>query len=791
MPRGCFFFVPSLLACLIALSQCQPLAAQAAQVPKILEVAKIWDQGKHNAFTDLLRWRNQWYCVFREADAHVGGDGKLRVLESADGKVWKPVGLVEEAGIDLRDPHLSITPDDRLMIVAGGSVYEGAKTLKGRQPRVSFSKDARQWTAPQRVLSEGEWLWRVTWHEGKVYGVSYNAGARQTKEAKQAANSTKPVSDDPADWKLKLVVSQDGVKFETITHLGVPGHPNETTLRFLPGGELLAMVRREGGSTFGWLGRSKAPYKVWQWHETKHRFGGPNFIPLPDGSLWGSSRMYFKGPKTIIARMTPTSYAPAVELPSGGDTSYAGMVWHQGLLWVSYYSSHEGKSSIYLAKVKLPQQPIDIGNRLELFVDDAMIGELRGSARQKLHQPKPHDVALIADAPWEGNTSAYFTVFRDGDLFRMYYRGEHYDEKTKKATHPEVTCYAESKDGLHFTKPALGLFEFNGSKQNNIIWTGQGSHNFTPFKDANSKAPPDARYKALAGGRAGLIALKSADGLRWSRIGDQPVITQGAFDSQNLAFWDAYLGRYREYHRDFRGARDIRTGVSDDFVNWTQPVFLRYADTPLEHLYTNAVLPYERAPHILLGFPTRFHTKTEQTEPTFMASRDGLTFKRWTEALIPSTAPQDRQGNRSNYMAWGLLQLPGHGNELSVYAKEAYYAGPGSRMRRFSFRLDGFVSIHAAHEGGEVVTNSLRFTGDKLILNCATGPKGSAAVELQNAEGQPIQGFRLQDCRELHGDDVAKAVSWKSGGSLRQLAGSPVRLRFVLRDADLYSFRFQ
>jgi hypothetical protein len=325
------------------------------QEPKLLEVTKIWDKGQHNAFTDLLRWRDKFYCVFREAEGHVGGDGKIRVLESADGKAWAPVGLVEEAGIDLRDPHISITPDDRLMLVMGGSVYRGTKTLIGRQPRVSFSKDARQWTPPERVCNEDEWLWRVTWHEGKAYGVAYNAAARQTKEAKDAAAQGKPVSADPADWKLRLVASGDGIKYETITHLGVPGHPNETTLRFLPKGEMLAMVRREGGDTFGWIGSSPHPYKEWKWHPTKHRFGGPNFIRLPDGNLWASSRQYSKGPKTVIARMTATSYESVLQLPSGGDTSYAGMVWHEGLLWVSYYSSHDGKSSIYLAKVQVPR----------------------------------------------------------------------------------------------------------------------------------------------------------------------------------------------------------------------------------------------------------------------------------------------------------------------------------------------------------------------------------------------------------------------------------------------------
>src|SRR5581483_1223456 len=147
------------------------LSVHAAE-PQIVSVTKIWDKGPHNAFTDLIRWRGQWYCTFREAEAHVGGDGKIRVLVSADGKDWSSSALVGESGIDLRDPKLSITPDDRLMIVAGGSVYKG-KTLLGRQPRVTFSADGKTWTPPQRVVNEGDWLWRVTWHDGKAYGVVY------------------------------------------------------------------------------------------------------------------------------------------------------------------------------------------------------------------------------------------------------------------------------------------------------------------------------------------------------------------------------------------------------------------------------------------------------------------------------------------------------------------------------------------------------------------------------------------------------------------------------------------
>jgi hypothetical protein len=170
--------------------------ARAAE-PELISVRKIWDRGAHNAFTDLIRWRDRWFCCFREADAHVGGDGRLRVLESADGRRWEPAALIAEEGIDLRDPKLSVTPDDRLMIVAGGSVYGGTKTLKGRRPRVAFSRDGREWTAPRPVLAEGEWLWRVTWHDGKAYGVSYDASARGTPAARDAAGAAASTRDRP------------------------------------------------------------------------------------------------------------------------------------------------------------------------------------------------------------------------------------------------------------------------------------------------------------------------------------------------------------------------------------------------------------------------------------------------------------------------------------------------------------------------------------------------------------------------------------------------------------------
>ncbi len=239
-----------------------------------------------------------------------------------------------------------------------------------------------------------------------------------------------------------------------------------------------------------------------------------------------------------------------------------------------------------------------------------------------------------------------------------------------------------------------------------------------------------------------------------------------------------------------RRCAPIMTATSADFENWTQPEFLRYGDAPKEHLYTNAVQPYSRAPHLLVGFPTRFQPKTQQVEPILMTSRDGKTFHRWPDPLIPITAPKDRDGNRSNYMTYALLQLPGQDRELSVYATEAYYTGPGSRVRRFTFRTDGFVSVHSADERVEIVTRPLVFAGSELSINYATTPKGSLQLEIQDINGLPIPGFTLPDCSPISGDEIEHTVQWSGNANVESLSGRTVRLRFVMTNADLYSLQF-
>jgi len=497
------------------------------------------------------------------------------------------------------------------------------------------------------------------------------------------------------------------------------------------------------------------------------------------------------------------------------------------------------------AEAEKSGEPIRIGGRRELLVDDFLAAKLSGEVRFELHRPTPREIILKTDAPWEGNACGYPSVFQDGKLYRMYYHGGHYRHGGASAQgrpeHPWVLCYAESDDGIRWRRPELGLCEFEGSKKNNIVLTprevaaiqGDPAHTAV-FKDENPNCPADARYKCVIVGKPdGLYFLHSADGLRFRVANEKPAITQGAFDSQNLAFWDPVRQEYRAYWRIFTegvadgttwtpaGLRAIRTATSKDLVSWSAPADLRYVDSPPQELYTNQILPYYRAPHIFMGFPMRY---TERgwpdamfalpdledrlarakesprygmaiTDGLFMTSRDGVLFKRWNEAWVrPGPRRHGSWVYGDQLVFWGMVEtasaLGDAPNELSLYCTEDYWQGTGASFRRLSLRIDGFVSLRATWRGGEMVTRPIVFEGGNLSLNASTSGAGSIRVEVQDAAGQPLPGYTLADCPEILGDDLALVARWRNGGDLRPLAGKPVRLRFVLQDADLYAFQF-
>lgn len=457
-------------------------------------------------------------------------------------------------------------------------------------------------------------------------------------------------------------------------------------------------------------------------------------------------------------------------------------------------------------------EPIAIGSRLEPLIDDHLIEKLAGGVALTLHEPVRREVAIVHNEPWEGNVSTGHTVFRDGELYRMYYRGWQLGGEA----HPAQVCYAESKDGIQWTKPRLGLVEFRGSKQNNIIWSGVGAVAFSPFKDTNPACSAGQRYKALSwdttggeGNNKGLVAFQSADGIHWELMQEAAVITKGDFDSQNLAFWDPTRQCYVAYFRKYRnGLRDVLTSTSTDFLHWSEPTWLKYPGAADEELYTNQIGPYERAPHLLFGFPMRYVASRPSefkpnsdpamngiTDGVFMTSRDGLNFHRWGEALIRPGLQADCWVSRNNYTACGILQtksdLSGTPDELSIYATEGYYLGNSCRLRRFTVRMDGFVSIRASSQGGEMVTRPLTFLGNCLKINYSTSAAGSIRVEILDMDGKPVPGFAMEDCPEIYGDRIEQSISWKSGSDVGKLAGKPIKLRFALKDADLYAFQFR
>jgi hypothetical protein len=317
--------------------------AESSPQAEILRIDRIWAVAEHSAFTDLVRYRERWFCTFREGSKHASPDGAIRVIASDDGLAWRSVARLAEAGIDLRDPKFSVTPDGRLMIVAGGSVMEQGKYVS-RQPRVYFSADGASWTPPSKFLSPGHWLWRATWFRGKAYGVSYLGGGG-TRDPRAAF----------------LFQSDDGVGWKQITEFTLP-NLSETTLRFLEDGEAIAfsvVVRpsASGPSTRATgVGSSRPPYREWSWRVVEFPGGGPNFLVLPDGRWIAATRHYGadRSTETVLAWLSRRAVEPFLTLPSGGDTSYAGLDWHEGRLWVSYYSSHEGKSAIYFAQIRVP-----------------------------------------------------------------------------------------------------------------------------------------------------------------------------------------------------------------------------------------------------------------------------------------------------------------------------------------------------------------------------------------------------------------------------------------------------
>ncbi len=479
----------------------------------------------------------------------------------------------------------------------------------------------------------------------------------------------------------------------------------------------------------------------------------------------------------------------------------------------------------------LAADAVDIGSRRELFVDHLLVDRLVG-ASLRLGTPLPGGVAIRYDSPVEDSTAFYTTIFKDGDVYRMYYRGALFERKT--------TCYAESRDGITWTKPDLGLVSIDGSSQNHVILNE--ARQFVAFVDRRPGVPASERYKGVSRGPVepnALVGFLSGDGLRWRMLRDEPIVPKvliNHFDSQNVAFWSKAEEQYVVYARHMEGGRRATArSTSMDFINWTPQVLMSFSDTgtttPSHHLYTNQTQPYFRAPHIYISLPARIifadprHIKREEdkelargrqrtispelrefvkenmplmgtagtgdhSDAVLLTTRAGSTVYDFTfrESFVRPGIGVNNWTTRTNYPACGIV--PTGDGEMSFYVQRNYGQEDSAYLERMTLRLDGFASLNAPYEGGEMVTKPLRFKGSRLEINYASSAAGGIRIELQDAKGQPIPGFTLDECPEIIGDQIERTVAWKGGSDLSSLSGKAVRMRVVLKDADLYSIRF-
>lgn len=328
------------------------------------QVVKIWGKANHSAFTDLVRFKDEFYCSFREATGHAVSkgqkDGKVRIVKSKDGKDWTSLALLAKKGLDLRDPKLSVTPDGRLMVIMGGSVYREGKMLE-RFPQIAFSdQSGANFTDPQNVVidpkvqNDWDWIWRVTWNNGIGYAINWQL---------QNWESGRPTG------TLFLMKTNDGIHFEKVSYLEACGYPNESTIRFDENNRMYVLIRRErgdDGAGIPLLATATSPYKKWSFQRLSEvgRIGGPNFIFLDKNTIVLAGRAYDGNPGAytrVEVMDLKGRIRKTFKLPSGGDNSYPGLLIDDSKLWVSYYSSHDGKTSIYLTSI--PLRELTAGNQ--------------------------------------------------------------------------------------------------------------------------------------------------------------------------------------------------------------------------------------------------------------------------------------------------------------------------------------------------------------------------------------------------------------------------------------------
>jgi hypothetical protein len=198
-----------------------------------------------------------------------------------------------------------------------------------------FSHDGRVWSEAAEVGEPNVWLWRVTWQRGRAFGIGYSATGRQF---------------------ARLYISHDGLHYAALgDDLFGKGLASEGSLLFLEDDTALCLLRRDEKGASSLLGSARPPYRLWNWKDLGLRLGGANLMQLADGRMVAAGSLDSGDGRMVLCWLDPQAgtLKQFLALPSGGDTGGPGLVFEDGLLWVSYHSSHQGKTGIYLAKVDL------------------------------------------------------------------------------------------------------------------------------------------------------------------------------------------------------------------------------------------------------------------------------------------------------------------------------------------------------------------------------------------------------------------------------------------------------
>ncbi len=497
--------------------------------------------------------------------------------------------------------------------------------------------------------------------------------------------------------------------------------------------------------------------------------------------------------------------------------------------------------------------PIEIGDRRQLFIDRIFLAEAKG-VEIAVHPPrKSGEMAIKPEQPWEkGGIGPYSSVLFDGETYHMWYHAMDMVQWDSGHTNGSI-CYATSKDGIRWDRAKAGLIDYNGNRENNIVF-GHGANGVILGQDGgmvflDPNAPPEQRFRMacrLGPEGQGVRVFSSGDGVHWklthpSVITARPEEKRSHLDSQNVIFWDDALRKYVAYVRynrpERRGrARSISRAESDRLggfpvVQDMQVVFqpddqdLKEDGLPAVDFYVSAAVKYPWADNAYFMFPTAyFHYSGRLAEfakqspanagpldSQFAASRDGIKWERYDRRPFVPLGMKGEFDWGCARTIWGLVPDK-TGREMYIYYRAGEWLHGWDRneqnkniltskgfgatrditcISRLISRRDGFTSIRGAYVGGEFTTPPVLFTGSKLLLNVDTSATGIVQVGILDEQGSAIEGFAPGQCDIIHtANEINRVVSWHGRADVSKLAGRPVRIKFLVRDADVYAFQF-